>query len=1201
MKPQNQKRNRGLILSREGWQKLENAKIEWEYQENNGTRCTLEELSERVGITPVTFRKVLTRETGVDKQTLVRLFMAFDLELDSSDYTKPESDLEKQENLKLLKRVDLREAVDVSVFYGRTAELTLLEQWFMKEQCRVVALLGMGGMGKTSLATKLVRQIEQRFEYVIWRSLYNAPPLFELLGNLIQFFDNSQVLEADLPTSVEGRISLLMDYLQKQRCLIILDNAETILQSGAIAGSYRQGYEDYGRLIRRLGEVVHRSCLLLTSREKPKDVASLEGEALPVRSLRLSGLEAVDGQKIFQVKGFSGSESELRTVVERYAGNALALKIVATTIQDVFGGNVSEFLKQDTAVFGDIHELLDQQFARLSYIEKDIIYWLAINREPVSLSELREDIVSPVPPQKLLEALESLLRRYLTEKTAPTLVEKSAALFTLQPVVMEYVTNRLVEQVCGEIETQNIDLFRCHALMKATAKDYVRETQIRLILKPVIDGLVTVYRSKKNLVNQLTQILARQREESPLEQSYTAGNIINVLSHLKTDLSGYDFSHLAVWQADLRNVKLHDVNFHSANLAKSVFAETFGGVVSVAFSSDGKLLALGDTNGDIHLYQVSDWKQLLTCKGHANWVVSLAFSLDGRTLASSSIDYTVKQWDVNTGECLQILQGHDNEVWSVAFSPDGNTLASASDDQTMKLWSVSTGECKRTFQGHTSWVCSVAFSKDGQTLVSGSDDHTIKVWNINTSECLKTFRGHCDGIRSITFSPDGKMLVSGSEDQTVKLWDVTTGECLKTFHGHSNEVFSVAFSPQGDLLASGSHDQTVRLWSVSTGECLKIFHGHSSWIFSVAFSPESDLLASGSHDQTVRLWSIYTGKCLKTFQGYTNQVLSVAFSPDGQTLASGSRDFSIRLWDVNTGQALETFQRHCAAVRSVVFSPNGQTLASGSEDQTVRLWDVNTGQALQTFQGHRALVWSVAFSPDGQTLASGSDDQTVRLWDVNTGQILQTFQRHDAAVWSVAFSPQGTMLASGSLDQTIKLWDVSTDRCKRTLEGHTNWVWSVAFSPDGDLLASTSPDETLRLWSVSTGECKRIVQENMGWLQSVAFSPDSRTLATSSHDYTVKLWDVTTGQCFRTLQGHIGRVWSVAFCPDNQILASSSEDETIRLWNIATSECLKTLKAEKPYERMNIVGVTGLTTATIATLKVLGAVAGEKQSLQAII
>jgi WD40 repeat protein len=1192
------KRNRGVILTREGWQKLQNAKVEWEFQENFGSRWTLEELSERVGITPVTFRKVITRETGVDKQTLVRLFMAFNLDLGQSDYTKPESVLGTQESSNSSRRVDLREAVDVSVFYGRTAELALLEQWLMKEHCRVVALLGMGGIGKTSLAAKLVYRIEHQFECIIWRSLYNAPPLFELVGNLIQFFDNSQTLESELPTSIDERISRLLDCLQKHRCLIILDNAETILQSGVIAGTYREGCKDYSQLIRRVGEVFHKSCLLLTSREKPKDVASLEGETLPVRSLRLNGLEAVDGQKIFGVKGFSGSESELRTVVEHYAGNALALKIVATTIQDVFDGNLSEFLKQDTAVFGDIYELLEQQFARLSYLEKEIMYWLAINREPVSLSDLREDIVSPVPPQKLLEAIQSLVRRCLIEKTTPTSAEKNVALFMLQPVVMEYVTNRLVEQVCGEIETQNVDLFKSHALIKATAKEYVRETEIRLILKPVIDRLFVVFRSKRNIEKQLTQILSTLRETAPLEQSYTAGNIINLLCQLKIDLSGYDFSHLAVWQADLRNVKLHDVNFQNANLSQSVFAETFGGVLSVTFSPDGELLALGDTNGEIRLYQVSDWKQLLTCKSHSNWVVSLAFSPDGSILASSSTDFTVKLWNISTGECFQTLRGHDNEVWSVTFSPNGDVLASGSDDNSIKLWSVGTGECLKTFQSHTSWVCSVVFSSDGQTLFSGSDDHTIRLWDISTGKCLKTYLGHSDGIRVIAVSPDGSMLASGSEDRTIKLWNIRTGEFLKTFYGHSNEVYSVAFSPQGDFLVSSSFDHTLRLWNICTGKCLKTFQGHSSWIYSVAFSPQGDLVATGSYDQTVRLWSVSTGECLKTFQGYTHQVLSVAFSPDGQMLASGSQDSSAKLWDPSTGKCLKTFQEHRAAIHSVAFSPDGQTLASGSEDQTVRLWDVNTGQVSQILQGHRAAIRSVAFSPDGQTLASGSEDQTVKLWDINIGQALRTCQGHKNQVWSVAFSPQGMMLVSSALEQTLRLWDVSTGECFRTLEGHKSWVWSVAFSPDGKLLASTSADRKLRLWNVNTGQCLRVLQVDTGWLLAVAFSPDSQILASSCQDHTVRLWNVSTGECVKTLQGHTGG-WlrSVAFSPDNQTLASAGEDETIRLWDITTGKCLKILKTEKPYQHMNIMGVTGLTTATIATLKVLGAIAEKHQEI----
>ncbi|MBW4672870.1 MAG: hypothetical protein KME52_02165 [Desmonostoc geniculatum HA4340-LM1] len=1182
MKPEKHKRNRGLILTREGWQKLQNAKLEWEFRENNGSKSTLEELSEQAGITPVTFRKVVTRETGVDKRTLVRLFMMFNLELDVSDYTSRDSHFKGQEDLKNPKRVDWGEMVDVSVFYGRIAELTLLEQWLIQEHCRVVALLGMGGIGKTSLAAKLSQKVQGWFEYVIWRSLYNAPPLFDLLANLIQFFSNEQVLETDLAKTVDRRISQLIEYLQQQRCLIVLDNVETILQTGAYAGCYREGYEDYGLLIKRLGQVMHQSTLVLTSREKPKDIASLGGETLAVRSLQLSGLEVVAGQKIFEAKGFSGSESELPAVVERYAGNALALKIVATTIQDVFDGNIGEFLQHYTAVFGNIRDLLDQQFSRLANLEKDIIYWLAINQEPVSLSVIREDIVSPIPPQNLLEALESLVRR--------SLVEKSTALFTLQPVVMEYVTQRLIEIVCEEIVTQKPDLFRCHALMKATAKDYVKETQIRLIVKPVIDGLLTVFRTKTGVENELSQILVRLREESPLEPGYTGGNVINLLRQLGTDLTGYDFSYLTVWQADLRKINLHNVNFKNADLAKSVFSETFGGVMSVAFSPDGKLLAAGDSNGEIHLWRVADSQQILIFRGHRNWVVSLAFSPDGRTLASGSSDCTVRLWDVGTGRCLHTLGEHGNEVWSVAFSPNGDRLASACDDHLVRLWVVSTGECLKIFQGHKNWVLSVTFSLDGQKLVSGSDDNTIRLWDINSGECLKILQGHSDGIRSISLSCDGQMLASSSDDQTIRLWNFTTGECKRILRGHSNQILSVAFSPQGDILASGSHDQTVRLWDVNTGECKKIFQEHSNWVCSVAFSPDGDILASGSRDQTVRLWYIPTSQCLKTFQGHTNQVLSVAFNPDGKILASGGHNQKVRLWDVRIGQTLKTLEGHTNWVYSVAFNPQGDTLVSGSADKTVKLWDVSTGQCLRTCQGHTAAVWSVALSPDGQMVASSSEDQTIRLWDIRTGQSLRTCQGHTAAVWSVAFSPQGTVLASGSLDQTVKLWDVNTGECLRTLEGHTSWAWAVAFSPDGDLLASTSTDRTLRLWSVRTGECKRILQVDTGWLLSVAFSLDNQTLATSSQDHTVKLWDINTGECFKTLPGHLAWLWSVAFCPDNQTLVSGGEDETIRLWNVKTGECLKTLEAEKPYELLNLTGVTGITEATRATLKDLGAV-----------
>lgn len=305
--------------------------------------------------------------------------------------------------------------------------------------------LGMGGMGKTCLSVKLAEQIQDEFEFVIWRSLRNAPPVKDILAELIQFLSNER--GTDLPETVEGRVSLLIRYLREHRTLVVLDDVETILQgcnrqemsSNYPAEQYRQGYEGYGEFFKRVGEARHQSCLVLTSRERPKEVGLLEGETLPVRVLQVKGLQVAEVEEMLKAKGsFSASPEEWNQLSEYYAGNPLALKIVSTTIQKLFDGSISEFLKQNTPVFGDIRNLLDRQFERLSNAEKEMIGWLAIDRQPVSFSQLRKKIVPPVPPQQLLEILESLEKR--------SLIEKRSALFSLQPVVMEYVTDRFNQE-----------------------------------------------------------------------------------------------------------------------------------------------------------------------------------------------------------------------------------------------------------------------------------------------------------------------------------------------------------------------------------------------------------------------------------------------------------------------------------------------------------------------------------------------------------------------------------------------------------------------------------------------------------------------------------------------------------------------------------------------------------------------------------
>ncbi|MDJ1182585.1 NB-ARC domain-containing protein [Roseofilum casamattae] len=323
------------------------------------------------------------------------------------------------------------EAPDVSFFCGRTRELDELKRWLVEDRCRLVGLWGVGGIGKTSLAVKLAQQVQSKFDYIMFTSLRQSPRLTELLAIWLNSFAQNSAI--DLPNRLDDRLSLLIRYLRRYNCLIILDSLESILSSGTLVGHYPQDYKVYSRFLKQIGELNHQSCFLLASREKPWEFSFLEGQNLPVRSYLLSGL-GNDAKAILQSKGLSEPE-QWDTLIEICAGNPSLLKMIAAFIKEVFDGNVSEFLKQGTTqVSRDISTFIQEQLERLSESERRISYQLATAAKPISIHQL-ESSLQPMPAIEISHAIASLARR--------SFLDKSTEGFTLKLVFKDYLSNAL--------------------------------------------------------------------------------------------------------------------------------------------------------------------------------------------------------------------------------------------------------------------------------------------------------------------------------------------------------------------------------------------------------------------------------------------------------------------------------------------------------------------------------------------------------------------------------------------------------------------------------------------------------------------------------------------------------------------------------------------------------------------------------------
>jgi WD40 repeat protein/DNA-binding SARP family transcriptional activator len=567
-----------------------------------------------------------------------------------------------------------------------------------------------------------------------------------------------------------------------------------------------------------------------------------------------------------------------------------------------------------------------------------------------------------------------------------------------------------------------------------------------------------------------------------------------------------------------------------------LFGAVQGPLHALAFSPDGRRLAVGSTDGFHATTEVvSNYTRLpMASATSANSILTadVAFAPDGRTFATgepvnsttSPPPAVIAVRDVRTelpraqsapipaarlagytrdGRFLLVSTGSRTSVLldartlkraqtlplggAAALSPAAEQAAFGHDDGSVTLLDLRTRE-ERTLSGQAGGsVETASFSPDGRMLATGSDDGTVAIWNVRTRFLRETLEGHSASVRAAAFSPDGRTLYTASFDGSVIAWDVSGTRRLGQPFQFTSRAGGVStwsdVRPDGSLFALSPGPNRVTLWHSRTRSPIgAALRGPVGNVQGLAFSRDGSLVAAVGTRKAV-VWNVRSRRIVKILSAGEHGAAGIAFSPDGRTLAIGQSDGVDALYELRTGKKTAELRGKGSTV-DVDFSPDGKLLASASLTGTATLWDVATRRRVFDLSGAAVAAFAVRFSPDGRLVAVGDSSGKVVFWHPATGKRLgQPLVGHGGAVTSLAFDPSGATLVTASPDGKLRLWDVHTRKLIGAPLPGSNTGGSVDFFPDGGHVLGVFQSGSGIVWNVDPAAWKmracRVARRNL--------------------------------------------------------------------------------------------------------------------------
>ena len=383
-------------------------------------------LSEQLGeeINKLNFRSTIERLGFADSPIIIQ---SHNTNRNSSNSfnicTNENQDIYQQENDKNKNYYDLTLAPQIINFYNRKLELETLSNWILNQNVRLISVLGLSGIGKTTLVKKFVDLNLENLEIIIWKNL-RFPKSLELI-----FDEILTSCHQESQDNISDKLKRISTLLTEKKALIILDDVQNLFINGELAAQYQNQYLDYQNWFKTLTESQHQSTIILISQEQIPEIYCLEEESYPIKCLNLSGL---DNTEILENKNLKDPDrwSEL---ISLYQGNPKYLQDITILIKDFFDDSVAEFLAEEQPILtNQMRSQFKHLFAKLSPLEQQLSLELSKFKEPVVRETLKENL--NLSSTDFINALQSLEKRYLITK-----IKADKTLFDLSPIFKEYI------------------------------------------------------------------------------------------------------------------------------------------------------------------------------------------------------------------------------------------------------------------------------------------------------------------------------------------------------------------------------------------------------------------------------------------------------------------------------------------------------------------------------------------------------------------------------------------------------------------------------------------------------------------------------------------------------------------------------------------------------------------------------------------